>query len=503
MVSPMDGRKIVVPLSLLALLSMITGYVREVVIAARFGAGLQADAYLSVVTIVRFVCDVGPCAVLLACVVPVLASLQAGSIELRCALLTRVVLLVLAVTLLLALGLGLLMPWLLTVAAPGFGAEARQTGLELSASMVWYLPLQSLNFLFALALNAHGRFRLAAVGPVLANLIFLLLLLAAGTAPAVGWLAVATLAGPLVSASLLGWRLWRMGLFGLSKAPGIENALRTLWQAARPMALSLGLGSSTGLLIICHLLLRRHGSLAGEGSVAALAYAYRIYELPVSLIANIAGTLALPSLSAMHAANDRQRIASICRGLLEWGLLLLLPMVVVTVFNARLLVDLLLAHGRFGAEDAARTAAALQGFAPVILFESALVVFYRVAYALRRAKAALLASVATLVTLVALLQVVPPQQVLLLTASFSLSFAVGALVLAWRLWEALGKGLQPFAHGALPLLAVLGLSGAVWLPLAAHPLPGALVYAVTYMAAGFMLLPRHRGALISLLRGRA
>ena len=162
MLSGVNGKRVVVPLSVLTLVSMISSYFREIFIAAKFGTGFQADAYLSVATIVRFICDVGPCAVLLACVVPVVASLLEQPQSVRRHLVGVLTLISLGGTVLLALALYIAMPWLLSVAAPGFGVSARQASQELAVGLVWFLPLQTTSFLFSLILNAHGRFWLVA-----------------------------------------------------------------------------------------------------------------------------------------------------------------------------------------------------------------------------------------------------------------------------------------------------------------------------------------------------
>lgn len=482
---------------------MVSSYFREIFIAAKFGATAQADAYLSVVTLIRFVCDVGPCAVLLACVVPVVAALTERPAAVRGTLLSILALATLAATGLLMLALWLSMPWLLSVAAPGFADPVRQMGIEAAASMAWFLPLQSLGFMFALMLNAHGRFWAAAAAPMLSNGMFVLVLALSGAQPGIDALCWATLAGPALTASLLGAVLWRMDLFRWQPSAETAEALASLWTIARPMILSLGLGSSTGLLMICHLLLRREGSLAGEGTVAALAYAFRIYEVPVSLVANVAGTLVLPSLSALYGTAATPRLGGICRGLIEWGILLLAPVVVVTAMTAPFLVDMVLVHGRFSSADAARTAEALKGFAPAILIEAAIVVFYRVLYAIRRPKVAMVASATVIGCLLVLAPLAPAGDVGRLALAFSVSFAAGVLVVAWSLYRQFRATVLPFPRRVPAMLAVFALSGLVWPALAEQPLAGMTAFSLVYVVACLLLLPEHRAALIGVLRREA
>lgn len=482
--------------------SMVSGYLREMVLARTFGAGALADAYLSVMTITRLVCDIGPSAVLLASVVPVMSSLISRPATDR----GRVFLVTLVVTGLvtggMAVGLVLLMPVLLNLLTPGFDAATRDISLAMTNGIVWFLPLQSITILFSLFLNALGRFRAAAAAPVVANGLFIGVLLLPGDGMAVERLWMATLAGPGLSALFLGIEAWRQGLFQSSPSAEANAALGSLWRLARPVLFSLGLAGSAGLLMLCQLLVRRSGSLGGEGNVAALAYAFRIYEVPVSLTANVAATLILPALSRLYADGSSERMTEICRRLLEWGILLLAPMTVVVFLEAPLLVDLLFGYGRFTAADAERTAAALQGFAPAILFEAGIVVFYRVLYALHQTKIALVVSVIVVTSLVIFLVAVPAPDVRQFALAFSGSFAVGLVVLTGILFRQMGRGLLPFSDRSPAILALLTVCAlAILLPVST-PLINGASFVMVYGAAFLFLMPAHRGVVISLLSRR-
>ncbi|MGE5477530.1 MAG: lipid II flippase MurJ [Bacteroidales bacterium] len=483
----------------LTVASMVSGYLREMCLAAAFGAGALADAYLSVMTTIRLVCDCGPSAILLASVIPVVSSLLDRPARLRGHVLVVVLAVTLAVTCGMALALHFAMPALLTVLAPGFDAATRDTGLTLAALTVWFMPLQSASVLFSLFLNAHGRFRAAAAAPLVSNGVFVVVLTLAGERAA-DWLWIATLLGPGLTTVLLGLKAWRMGLFCFAPCPETRQALRALWETARPVLFSLGLAGSTGLVMICHLLVRRHGSLVGEGGVSALAYAFRLYEVPVSMTANIAATLVLPSLSRLHAAGSDTRLTEICRELAEWGLLLLVPVAAFTVLEASFLVDVLLAHGRFSAEDASRTAAALKRFAPAIVFESGIVVFYRVLYAVRRPKSALTVSLVIIGSLGGLLALLPAPEVTHPALAFSACFGLGMAVLAVILFRLLGPQVLPFHRGGgAAALLLLSACAAVCVLPAAPPLLAGLAFGLAYIAAFMAAMPRHRAALATLL----
>lgn len=88
---------------------------------------------------------------------------------------------------------------------------------------------------------------------------------------------------------------------------------------------------------------------------------------------------------------------------------------------------ILLAHGNFTSEDASQTAAALVGFAPAIVFEAGLVVFYRAFYAAHRTRAAMGVSLIVITTLGLLLTLIPIHTIQGLSLAFSTSLAIGMI----------------------------------------------------------------------------
>lgn len=105
---------------------------------------------------------------------------------------------------------------------------------------------------------------------------------------------------------------------------------------------------------------RMIGSYLTAGSVTALSYASRVFQLPIGAI-GVSTSVALHSTMARQfAQGDRQGL----RHGFRWGVLnivfLVVPMMVVFLVAAEPLSLLLFAYGRFSPEGARRTALALQ-----------------------------------------------------------------------------------------------------------------------------------------------
>ena len=422
-------------------LAILMGYLREVAIAATFGAGRVTDAYFVVLALVAALTDLIPGAALLTSLVPVLAPLaaKADTAAIRRTIVTIMACILAGTTVFLAAVISDLAPAVVALIAPGFDAATSQSAIVLAGGLAWLLPLQAMLLLFTLALNAHGHFLLAASMPSISNAIFAAILVVLGATHGEYTLLIAALAGPAVAVSILAVQLVRMRLLGFGGTADAGAALRRIWRLARPTLLTVGIGSGTGLLMASHLLLRRYGSQFGPGSVSALNYAFRIYEVPVSLVANVAATLALPAIATLHDQALGGEILRQCRNILVWEFILLLPASLIAFAEAPFLVDFLFRHGRFSGADAALTSDALRGFAPAILFEAGFVVFYRVFYAIHRPLIPVGVSLATLASLVLALEIFGDQGVAVLAYCLSASFALALAMILFAMKTTLGR----------------------------------------------------------------
>lgn len=311
------GRKTVFTLYLLTLASMMSGYLREMSLATTFGAGSLTDSYLSVITIIRLVCDTIPSAILLATIIPSVSSLLDRPEQVRAHVLTVTVLTTAITTSGLAFLIWGCMPFLLPLLTPGFDPERLGIARSMTSAIVWFMPIHCTGMALTLFLNAHGRFRIAAATPLISNGVFILGLVLTPDWDAVSRLWLATLSGPALTVLLLGRQIIRQKLFRYAPSLEASAALRQIRTTAWPVLLSLGLTSSIGLLMICQLMIRGYGSMMEGGTIAALAFAFRLYEVPVSMTANIAATLSLPILSRYYANGQKQDFTRVCRDLLE------------------------------------------------------------------------------------------------------------------------------------------------------------------------------------------
>jgi putative peptidoglycan lipid II flippase len=207
--------------------------------------------------------------------------------------------------------------------------------------------------------------------------------------------------------------------------------------------LSVGLGSAGGLVMASHLILRAFGGNHGEGAIAALGYAFRIYQVPLSLVAYPAASLLLPLVASFYMTRQPGDIAALCRQALLWGLMLLFPAAAMLWGGSELIIDVLLRRGNFDAEAVRLTGEALRGFAPAVILEACIIVFFRVFYALRMPGRTVTAAFVTLLSLVVMFMLFPQAPFAVVPLFYSASFGIAAVLLLARLISILGWNVLP------------------------------------------------------------
>ncbi|MEC8028679.1 MAG: lipid II flippase MurJ, partial [Pseudomonadota bacterium] len=160
----------------LTVVSRVTGFLRDVSIAALLGAGPIADAFFVAFKLPNFFRRLTGEGALTVAFVPLFAGRleQEGKAAAR-RFASEVAALLGVALIALTLTAQLTMPWLVSVMAPGFTATPERFALtvELTRVTFLYLPLISLVALLGGMLNAVGRFAVMAASPILLNLVLI------------------------------------------------------------------------------------------------------------------------------------------------------------------------------------------------------------------------------------------------------------------------------------------------------------------------------------------
>ena len=352
--------------SSMTMVSRILGFLRDLVIARMFGAGIATDAFFVAFRIPNLLRRLFAEGAFSQAFVPVLSQYRVEQGEQGTRLLVDRVASLLTITLVLVSLLGIIAaPWIIYVSAPGFAADSVKFDLTVAMLRVTfpYIVFISLVSLAGGILNTWSRFVIPALTPSLLNLSFIFgaLFAAPYFDPPAMVLAWAVFAG---GALQLAFQIPALARFGMLPRPRLDWRDAGVRRILRLMGPSI-LGVSVAQISL--LINTIFASFLADGSVSWLYYADRLMEFPTALLGVALGTVLLPSLSRTYASGDGAEYSR----LLDWGLrltlLLALPAAVALAVLSVPLVTTLFHHGAFSDQDVWMTCQALMAYSVGLL----------------------------------------------------------------------------------------------------------------------------------------
>ncbi len=248
--------------------------------------------------------------------------------------------------------------------------------VELGRYTFPYLLLISLVSFFSGMLNAVGRLSAAAFAPVLLNILMIsaLLLFHESDAQAARYLAGAVSVSGLVQLVWLYAAAKRAGLSVRLPRPRLTDDVRELLRIMAPAAIGAGV-MQINLLADVVIAAR----MLPEGSVSWLFYADRLAQLPLGVIGIAVGTVLLPGISRLLAANEQAAAMAQQNRALEFSLLMTIPAAAALAIIAEPIIATIFERGAFGVVDTGATSMALFAYAfglPAYVIQKALTPAY-------------------------------------------------------------------------------------------------------------------------------
>jgi putative peptidoglycan lipid II flippase len=360
------------------LVSRVTGFVRDIVLAAVMGVGPVADAFVVALRIPNHFRAIFGEGAFNSAFVPSYARLleREGAPAAR-GFAGRISTLMLIVqALLLAVALAA-MPWVVTLLAPGFPADPAKYDLAVTLTRITfpYLLFITLVTILSGVLNAHERFAAAAAAPVLLNVSLIGALALAFLFPSAGHAAAWGVAAAGLLELLLVWAAARRaGIAPGLERPRLDPPMRGFFKTLGPAVIG---SAGVQLAMFADTII---ASFLPTGAVSSLYYADRLYQLPVGVIGIAAGTVLLPEMSRRIAARDDGGAHAAQNRSVGLTLALTAPFFVAFLTLPDLIMAALFQRGAFDAEAAQRAGAVLAAYAvglpAVVLIRSAVASFY-------------------------------------------------------------------------------------------------------------------------------
>ena len=347
--------------SMATLLSRILGYVRDMVMASFFGAGLASDAFIAAFRIPNLLRRLFGEGSLSIAFVPVFTEClsRQGRAEAERLAVSALRLVTIGLSVVAAVGIALA-PAIVHLVAYGFTGDPEKYALcvRLSRIMMPYILFIGLVAMCMGILNVLGQFAAPALAPSMLNIAMI------GTVIIFAWLSPSqtTRAVGLALGVLIGGALQ----FGLQVPFLIKKGIRPwqsapLWHPAMKQVMILMGPAVFGAavyqinsLVICLL-----GSLLPQGSITYLYYADRLVQFPLGMFAIAMSTAVLPTLSRQAAKAQWDALRSTFSHAIRLILFITLPCMTGLIILRVPIVAMLFQHGAFGDQATRLTAGAL------------------------------------------------------------------------------------------------------------------------------------------------
>ncbi len=354
-------------------LAKVISLVQTVILSQVFGTGAEMDSYVTANVIPETIFTLIAGGVLAQAFIPLFSSLlskndEGGAWKLASHVINSAFLLTLIASLLAFV----LAPWFIgNVVAPGMNP----TAVDQAAGMMRVLLIGTLIFsvsgILMGILNSYNHFLTPAIAPamydmgILFGAVFLV-----GPFGIMG-LAYGTVLGAALHLAVQVPALFRYPVKWRFALGWADPTLRRLVLLMLPRIADLGLFQLTTYILTTNI-----ASRLGEGAISAQSWAWRIMQIPQTLIGTAIGTVIFPTLAALSEAQDADGKRNAMSGALRYILALTIPSAVLLILCGTDAVSLL-ERGAFTAESTALVYSALRFYALGVIVHSVLEVAAR------------------------------------------------------------------------------------------------------------------------------
>lgn len=396
--------------SLAVMASRILGLVREVVFAKLFGASASynTDAYVIAFRIPNLLRDLFAEGALSSAFVTVFSDYLVTKGEKEAFRLSNLVANALLLTLGILVALGIIFaPELVNLFAHGFKANPEKFALTVKMTQIM-MPFILLVAMAAQAmglLNSRGYFGIPAlsasffnVGSIIGGLFFAVIMTGRDFAhpiqailehPTEGIIGMAY--GVLIGGFLqfaVQWPMLRKTGFRFRPMlsftdPGVRRVFKLMGPAvigAAAVQINVLINSNFA------------SSIAGDGAISWLSYAFRLMQFPIGVFGVAIATATLPSISKSAALEDITSFRKTIASSIRLTFLLTIPSAVGLIVLGRPIIALIYEGSKFNANDTTHTASALACYAIGLAGYSAIKILAPAFYALKDARTPMMIS---------------------------------------------------------------------------------------------------------------
>lgn len=346
--------------SLMTMVSRISGLIRDVVMANVLGSSGLADAFFVAFRIPNFLRRIFGEGAFSQAFVPVFSELTEQNTHAARKFVNSTATVLAIVTLILTV-LGIIFaPFLVSLYAMGYQDNPTQFQATVDTLRVMfpYLFCISLVAMSAGILNTVNRFAIPAVTPVLLNvcMILALWLLVPLMQNAAKALAVGVLTAGVIQLLFQLPALYKEGYLPIPSFDFANEPMRRVFKLMLPAVFSVSV-AQVNMFVNTVL-----ATFLVTGSVSWLYYSDRLMEFPVGVFGIALATVVLPSLAKEHASGTTDQFSKMMDWALRWVVMIALPATFALIILATPLLTTIFQYNAFTINDVEMSSSALQAF---------------------------------------------------------------------------------------------------------------------------------------------
>ncbi|MBD2138461.1 polysaccharide biosynthesis C-terminal domain-containing protein [Anabaena sp. FACHB-1237] len=235
-------------------------------------------------------------------------------------------------------------PIYLPIIASGFSHDKLHLTFSLLRVIAPIILISGIVSTWSAVLNAEESFALAAIVPIIGNIIGIFLLFFFKD-----WgiysLVAGFLVSPLIDMFFIAIALKRRNISVLPKWYGFDDHLKQVVSQYAPMIIAAFIICSAGLVD------KSMAAMLSPGSVSSLNYANRLIASPISLISIALSTAVVPYFSKMIANENWLELRRTFEQYTKAIVITTLPITIFFLFSSQLIVKIFFERGSFTAQD--------------------------------------------------------------------------------------------------------------------------------------------------------
>jgi len=341
--------------SFFTIISRLLGYVRDILIALFLGAGPLADAFFVAFRIPNTFRRLFSEGTFNAAFVPSYSSLLSKK-KLSERFANNVFNLLILGLFFFVIIIEILMPLFVLLIAPGFEKDSQKIELAITLTRITFpfLLFISLASFFSAILNAHNKFAIASIAPIILNILLISVLLFGKILndQLVYYLSYAVTISGILQFIFLYFFIKKYFSPRLKLNIKIDQKIKNFFKKLLPSIFSSGV-TQINILV---------GTIIASFQVSAVSYLYyadRIYQINLAIAGIAIGTVILPQLSKYIQNNKKDKIDLIQNKALELSLFLSIPASIALLIASEEIISSLFGYGLFDEESVKNSAKAL------------------------------------------------------------------------------------------------------------------------------------------------